>query len=55
MIDRAGLEAYISDMYGVAAEYPWADSPENAVARFSSVWVPAYLLAMGISSVACDF
>lgn len=33
MMDRAGLEAYISDMYGVAAEYPWADSPENAVFR----------------------
>lgn len=32
-MDRAGLEKYISDMYGVEAEYPWADSPESAVFR----------------------
>jgi len=32
-MDRAGLERYISEMYGVDAEYPWADSPESAVFR----------------------
>ena len=32
-MDRTGLEKYISDMYGVEAEYPWADSPESAVFR----------------------
>ena len=32
-MDRAGLEKYISDMYGVEAEYPWADSSESAVFR----------------------
>ena len=32
-MDRAGLEKYISDMYGVDAEYPWVDSPDSAVFR----------------------
>lgn len=32
-MDREAFEAHIARQYGVAAEYPWADSPESAVFR----------------------
>lgn len=32
-MNRVGLEKYIGDLYGVEAEYPWADSPDSAVFR----------------------
>ena len=34
-MDRAALEAYIRDIYGVDAEYPWAAYPHYAVFRHS--------------------
>lgn len=33
VLDKAALTAYIEENYGVAAEHPWADSPEFAVFR----------------------
>lgn len=36
MLNRINLDKYISDTYGVNADYPWIDKPEFAVYRHES-------------------
>lgn len=33
MLNRNNLDKYISDTFGVTADFPWLDSPETAVYR----------------------
>lgn len=36
MLNRASFDKFITDYYGVKAEYPWAQYPAHAVYRHSS-------------------